>query len=224
MRFCASSEPLVENEGVETTVYSLAVSAPTQPDRRGSDRYLSLLRVGSIQVEGRRELCLIRNISAGGMMIRAYSNIAIGTSLSVELKQGDPVRGTVKWIEDGLTGVTFDAPIDVLLLLAPPGDGPRPRLPRIEVGCTAWVRQDGDVVRARVINVSQGGACVEARSPLTVDADVVVTLPGLTPAAGVVKWSDGGVYGLGFNRALVLSDLVEWLQGQQQEQRRNAAV
>lgn len=214
----------MENQAVETTTYSLATSAPTQPDRRGSDRYLSLLRVGSILVEGRRELCLIRNISAGGMMIRAYCNIPVDTRLSIELKQGDPVKGVVKWIEDDLTGVTFDEPIDVLMLLAPQGNAPRPRLPRIEVNCTAWVREDGDVVRTRVLNVSQGGVCVEARSSLTVGADVVITLPGLTPVAGVVKWSDGTAYGLSFNRALVLSELVGWLQEQQQEQRRKAAV
>jgi len=224
MRRCASSEPPVEDQAVETTTYSLATSAPTQPDRRGSDRYLSLLRVGSILVEGRRELCLIRNISAGGMMIRAYSEIPIGTVLSIELKQGDPVSGVVKWIEGDLTGVTFDSPIDVVLLLAPAGNGPRPRLPRIEVDCTAWVREDGDVIRARILNISQGGVCVEARGTLTVGADIVITLPGLTPAAGVVKWCDGSTHGLSFNRALVLSELVEWLQEQQQEQRRKAAV
>jgi hypothetical protein len=220
----ASSEPDVEDQAVETTAYSLAPSAPVQPDRRGSDRFLSLLRVGAIVIDGQRELCLIRNISAGGMMIRAYTDIKVGTPLSVELKQGDPVSGAVKWVEDGLTGVTFDSPIDVLLLLSPPGDGPRPRLPRIEVECAAWVRQDGDIVRIRVLNVSQGGLCVEARSPLTVGADVVVTLPGLTPAAGVVKWTDGGAYGLAFNRPLVLSDLVGWLQEQQHEQRRRAVA
>jgi hypothetical protein len=224
MRFRASSEPPVQDEPVETTVYSLAATAPTQPDRRGGDRYLSLLRVGAIEVADRRELCLIRNISAGGMMIRAYSRIAVGTRLTVELKQGDPVSGIVKWTEDGLTGVTFDAPIDVLLLLAPPGDGARPRLPRIEVECTAWVRQDGDVIRTRVINISQGGIRVEARASLTVSADVVVTLPGLTPAAGVVKWSDGETYGLAFNRALVLSELVDWLKDQQQEEQRRAVA
>jgi hypothetical protein len=224
MQHSPSSEPLVEEQAVETTIYSLAASPPTQPDRRGGERYLSLLRVGAIMVGERRELCLIRNISAGGMMIRAYSDIPVGTTLSVELKQGDPVSGIVKWVDGDLTGVTFDSPIDVLLLLAPPGDGPRPRLPRIEVECTAWVRQDGDVIRTRVSNVSQGGVCVEARSPLTVAANVVVTLPGLTPAPGVVKWNDGRTYGLAFNRALVLSELVEWLQQQQQDQRRRAVA
>jgi hypothetical protein len=58
---------------------------------------------------------------------------------------------------------------------------------------------------------------------LTVGADVVVTLPGLAPAAGVVKWTDGGTYGISFNRSLVLSNLVAWLKDQQQEQRSRAA-
>ncbi|HEY4070529.1 MAG TPA: PilZ domain-containing protein [Sphingomicrobium sp.] len=214
----------MEEQAVETTIYSLAASPPRQPDRRGGERYLSLLRVGAIMVGEQRELCLIRNISAGGMMIRAYSDIPLGTALTVELKQGDPVSGIVKWVEDGLTGVTFDSPIDVLLLLAPPGDGPRPRLPRIEVECTAWVREDGDVIRTRVVNISQGGICVETPAPLTVGADIVVTLPALTPAAGVVKWNEGSTYGLAFNRALVLSELVEWLQQRQQEQRRSAVA
>ena len=142
----------MQEQPVETTLYSLAASAPARPDRRSEERYLSLLRVGAMTVAGTRELCLIRNISAGGMMIRAYSHINVGTRLSIELKQGDAVSGIVQWVENGLTGVTFDSPIDVLGLLAS-GTGPRPRLPRIEVDCTAWVRQDGDVVRTRAVNV-----------------------------------------------------------------------
>ena len=159
------------------------------------------------------------------MMIRAYSPISVGTPVTIELKQGDPVTGVAKWVEDDLTGITFDAAIDVLLLLAPPGDGPRPRLPRIEVECTAWVREDGDVIRTIVQNISQGGLCVDSRARLTVGANVVVTLPGLTPAAGVVRWrNDAGTYGIGFNRALILSELVEWLQDQQHDQRRKVVA
>jgi hypothetical protein len=213
----------VEQQSVETTIYSLAASAPKQPDRRESDRFLSLLRVGAISVEGQRELCLIRNVSVGGMMIRAYSPIEVGTRLSVELKQGDPVSGTVRWVENGLTGVSFDAPIDVVQLLSAPGDGPRPRLPRIEVDCKGWVRQDGEVARGRITNISQGGIRMECDARLEIGGDVVVTLPGMAPIAGVAKWSDSETYGVAFNRALVLSSLVQWLKDQQQEQRRSAA-
>ena len=214
----------MQEKSVETTVYSLAAAAPAQPNRRGGERHLSLLRVGAILIEGRRELCLIRNISAGGMMIRAYSPIKPRMPISIELKQGDPVRGMVQWTDGDLAGVAFDTPIDVVALLAPPSEGPRPRLPRIEVESTAWVRQDADVIRTRTINVSQGGIRVQTTAALNVGGGVVVTLPGLTPAAGVVKWNEGEAYGIAFNRALILSELVQWLQDQQQDQRRRVAV
>jgi hypothetical protein len=80
------------------------------------------------------------------------------------------------------------------------------------------------LLRARLVNVSQGGVRLETTADLVVGGDVVVTLPGLTPAAGVVKWHGGESYGVGFNRALVLSDLVQWLQEQQLNQARKMAV
>jgi len=214
----------MQEDSVETTVYSLAAAAPAQPNRRSKERHLSLLRVGAILIEGRRELCLIRNISAGGMMIRAYSPIRASTPISIELKHGEPISGMIQWAEHDLAGVAFDAPIDVVALLTPPSKGLRPRLPRIEIECTAWVRQDADVIRTRAINVSQGGVCVETSAALTIGGGVVVTLPGLTPAAGLVKWNEGEAYGIAFNRALVLSELVQWLRDQQQERRRRVAV
>lgn len=206
-------EPHLDDQPVESTVYSLAESPPQPPERRSGERYLSLLRVGSLMIGDRRELCLIRNISAGGMMIRAYSTIPLGTTLSVELKQGDPATGTAQWNDDGLTGVTFDKPIDVLDLLAPPGEGPRPRMPRIALECIAWVREGAHIRRTRAINISQGGLCVQSPVELTLDADVIVTLTGLAPLPGLVKWKDGDNYGIGFNRVLRLEDLVKWLQG-----------
>lgn len=89
---------MLDKRPVETTSYSLSGSAP-EPEQRSSERHLSLLRVGSLIVDTRRELCLIRNISAGGMMIRAYSTVAQGTPVSIELKQGEPVSGIVQWLK-----------------------------------------------------------------------------------------------------------------------------
>jgi hypothetical protein len=192
---------------------------PSPPERRSSERYLSLLRVGSLTIGERRELCLIRNISAGGMMIRAYSDILPGTAVSIELKQGDPVQGYVRWVEGELTGVTFDEPIDVLGLLSATTQGQRPRMPRIEVDCSGSIREGADVQRTRVLNISQGGICVEASKPLTPNSDVVVTLLGLVPLAAVVKWREGDTYGIGFNRKLQLSELVAWLREQQESER-----
>ena len=200
---------------VEQTVYSLSEDAPAPPDRRNGERYLSLLRVGALLVDGRRELCLVRNVSAGGMLIRPYSPIEAGTVVSVELKHGETVSGVARWIEDGLVGIAFDEPIDVITLLTASEDGPQPRMPRIELSCTAWVREDADIHRTRTINISQGGMCVEGDSGLRVDADVIVSLAGLGPLAGLVKWQEGDRYGIGFNRVLAVNELMSFLRQQQ---------
>ena len=213
---------------VETTNYSISAAPPVQPDRRKGERrkgerYLSLLRVGALVVDGRRELCLIRNVSAGGMMIRPYSPIEAGTRLSVELKHGESVSGVAHWSENGLTGIIFDTKVDVITLLNAPGGAPRPRMPRIELECTASLRQDGEVSNARVVNISQGGICVESPTRLQLDGDVVVSLPGLHSAAGVVRWREGHYYGIGFNRVYPVDELMAFLREQQRDDRRQAA-
>jgi len=98
----------------------------------------------------------VRNVSAGGMLIRPYSPVTAGTAgtaVAVELKHGDMVRGIAKWIEGGLVGIAFEQPIDVVSLLTSPEDGPQPRMPRIKLNCTAWVREDADIYRTRTLNI-----------------------------------------------------------------------
>ncbi|HJP68047.1 MAG TPA: PilZ domain-containing protein [Sphingomicrobium sp.] len=209
---------------VETTQYSLSSEAPVQPDRRHGERYVSLLRVGALVAGGRRELCLIRNISAGGMMIRPFSSLPTGTAVSVELKHGESVSGVSQWSDKGLIGITFDEPIDVLELLAGSGDAPRPRMPRIELNCAALLRCDGDVSRVRVVNVSQGGACVSTTAEIELNANVVLSLPGLHAAAGVTKWKEGNEYGIGFNRVFPVHELMGFLKQQQREEQHKRAV
>jgi hypothetical protein len=214
---------MLSKKPVETTLYSLSDAPPAQPDRRSEDRYVSLLRVGALLVSGRRELCLIRNISAGGMMIRAYSPLEPGTAVSIELKQGDPVGGIAQWADGDLVGITFDAPIDVVALLSAASTGPRPRMPRIELDCTVSLREGADVHRGKAVNISQGGVRVEAEAELRLGAHVIVSINGLPPAAGVVKWKDETSYGIGFNRVFPVCELMDFIQGQQQELSRLAS-
>jgi PilZ domain len=216
--------PELAKKLVETTHYSLSTAAPERPDRRQDERYVSLLRVGALVIRGRRELCLIRNISAGGMMIRPYSPVMPGSRLSVELKHGEAVDGVAQWSDKGLVGVVFDAPIDVLALLSATEGTPRPRMPRIDLSCSASVRCDGDVFRAQVVNISQGGICVKSSSEVEVDANVVVSLIGLHAAAGVVKWRDREYYGIGFNRVYPVHELMAFLSDQQRHERERRSV
>jgi hypothetical protein len=203
----------LDNQAVETTVYSLDEEPPKRRRPRAK-RHLTLYRVGALTIGERRELCLIKNVSAGGMLIRVYSDIPPGTRLSVELKQGEPVAGTARWADKDSVGVVFDAPIDVLSLISLRQEGPRPRMPRIEVGCTATIRDGATVIRTKAVNVSQGGLQIHSSVELAVGADVIVTLTGLAPEPALVIWRDGDCYGLAFNRVLAITQLVAWLQAQ----------
>src|SRR5688500_14525690 len=106
-------------------------TVPQVAERRGEERYLTLFRVGSPLVAGERQLCLIKNISTGGMLIRAYSDLTPGTALSVELKQGQHIDGTVSWIDGHSAGIAFDTRVDIVDLLSISAEGPRPRMPRV---------------------------------------------------------------------------------------------
>jgi len=211
---------MLDEQRVETTLYSLGETVPEGSERRIGERHLSLLRVASLTIGERRELCLIRNISAGGMLIRAYCPIATGTRLTIELKQGEPISGTACWTKGECIGVSFDVPIDVLALLSASEIGPRPRMPRVEVDCTAWVRVGANVHRARTLDISQGGLKIEFRGLLPAKTEVVVSLAGLNPCPGVVRWSADGTCGITFNSVIPLPVLVSWLQDGRSQLRR----
>ncbi|MEO6581916.1 MAG: PilZ domain-containing protein [Sphingomicrobium sp.] len=213
----------MEDKPIETTLYSLGDAPPLETaDRRDSSRTLTLFRVGSVIVDGHRELCLIKNMSAGGMLIKSYCMIPAGTRVSVELKCGDSVAGTTSWVNGDTVGIEFDELVDVVALLALSMEGPRPRMPRIEVGCVAWVRDGADVHRVDALDVSQGGIKIASQRTFVVGGDVVVTLPGLPPFAGVVRWHNVGCFGVTLNKVLPLPMLVGWLHEQRERLRATA--
>ena len=205
----------MNQQPAETTLYSLDDGLPCPPRRRRGERQISLLRVGALTFEGRRELCLIRNISAGGMLIRAYCAIAPGTAVEIELKEGESVAGTARWTTDECVGVTFDQPIDVLALLSSSEGSPHPRMPRVEIACAADLRVDASVYRIRALDISQGGLKLESSQELPIGAYVILSLPRLKPFPGMIRWGYNGTYGITFNRVIPLPSLVEWLHDQQ---------
>lgn len=202
----------MEEMPIETTVYSMSAEPPQEPDRRADERHLTLFRVGTIVIGERRELCLVKNISAGGTLIRVYCALEPETSVRIEMKEAQPIAGQVTWVKGGDAGITFDERVDVIELLKSSDEDPRPRMPRIEVQCVCFVRQGAIVHRSIVHNISQGGLSVETPNGLAVDGNVTVTLPGLPSQDAAVRWKSGDRYGISFNSVLPLAALVSWLQ------------
>lgn len=210
----------MKQQPVETTLYSLSDAPPRAPEeRREGDRLMTLYRVGSLWIGDSRELCLIKNICAGGMMVRAYCTIPEGTRVMIELKCGQPISGVVSWIRDVHLGISFDDPVDILDVLSTSMDGPRPRMPRVQVDCFVTLREGASTHRVQLSDISQGGLKIRCEVPCAPSSDVVVTLPGIAPQRGVVRWVEGDHVGITFNHMLALPTLVEWLRDQRDSSR-----
>ena len=200
---------------VEETSFSVSRKVPDPPERRLQERHLTILRVGTLIVDGRRELCLVRNISAGGLMAHVYCPLEIRQSVSIELKTNQPIEGQVIWLDDANVGIEFASPIDVTELLANPPvleNGWRPRLPRVEVNRLATLRVGARTYWVRTRDVSQGGVKVETDQPIEPGSDIVVTLENLRPMQGVVRWQNGTVCGISFNQHIPFAELIDWLK------------
>ena len=199
----------------EETVFSFSKDAPDPVGRTDQARRLTTLRVGTITIEGRRELCLIRNVSAGGLRAHVYSPLRDGQQVSVELKTNQQTSGSVSWVDGGTIGITFDQEIDVEELLASQtaNDGVQSRMPRVEVDCLGELRIGARTYPINTCDMSQGGVRVEVDHPLKVGENVVLTLQKFRPVAGVVRWYDEGQGGIAFNQVLPFHELMNWLRG-----------
>jgi len=176
---------------------------------------LTTLRVGTITIEGRRELCMIRNVSAGGLRAHVYSPLKEGDRVWVELKTNQQTAGSVSWVDGATVGISFDQEIDIAELLTSPAEGEsgiQPRMPRVEADCLGELRIGARRYPINTCDASQGGVGIEIDHPLRVGDNVVLTLQKLRPLAGVVRWYQNGQGGIGFNQVLPFHELVTWLR------------
>jgi hypothetical protein len=205
---------LVEDRTVETG-FSFSNAVPQPPERRTDERLIKILRVGTLIIDGRRELCLIRNISAGGMMAHVYSKLVADQEVTVELKATQPVPGRVVWADEAEAGIKFDTQVDVAELLANPAtldNGWRPRTPRVEIDRMATMRAGARTYWVHARDISQSGVKVETDHPPAADTEVVLALEGLRPLVGTVRWSNDTTCGIAFNQLIPFGELIAWLK------------
>lgn len=201
---------LEQQSTAEYTVISLSNAAPTAEERREGQRHMTVLQAGKIVAGERQELCLIRNISARGMMAEVFSDFAADERIGIEFKAGTETRGTVRWVENGRIGIEFERPIDVHHVLAPHGASLTPRSPRLRVDGRAGIEIDDETCSVTVVDISQGGMKVHHDGHLEQGAEVLVSVEGLPLRKAIVRWAEAGSAGLSFTRVMPLDRISYW--------------
>jgi hypothetical protein len=203
-----------DNDSLSSTTFSLSPSVPKPPERRQATRQLATFRVGKLVIGRSQELCLIRNISSGGLMAHVYSTRKVGERLSIELKSDQQVTGEIVWLKGSNIGVKFDAPVELEEVLGAPSRairGWRARSPRVEIEARARLRVGARYHRVTIRDLSQGGVKVEMDELPATGEEVVVTIEGLEPVKGVVRWQTESCAGISFNQPIPFTALTRWL-------------
>ena len=193
--------------------------AAADDEHRLSERKVVTVRwVAKLSGEKGQELCLIRNISSGGIMANIYSEHEVGEHIALEIRSGQLLEGEIVWLRDGCIGVRFHAELDVdeMLKAASSSDrsGLRTRAPRIEVYGQAHIKIGLRTYSVDLCDLSQGGVKVTLPEPIDPDKEVVVSIGGLEDRKSLIRWQRNGRAGLSFVRPISFDLLVEWLSAQ----------
>ena len=183
-------------------------------DRRQHMRHVTVLRVAKINTEQSEELCLVRNISASGMMVHVYSDLSVGDSVSTELNSGKPISGKVAWHREGMIGIEFDQKVNPDRVLSGHDFAPataHPRPPRVGLDLRGRIRVGSRYQAVTLCNISQGGANIRPSEPDAVLEKVILMDNGLPPIAGSVRWQDQEYAGIEFDIPVSFEVLARWV-------------
>lgn len=184
------------------------------PERRLGRRHISVLRVGRVEWDGRDHLCVIRNISPGGLMFDCLNPPHIGQSLAVELRTDKKMHGVVRWVKDGGAGIEFDRPIEVERILNEMRSAllrVRPRAPRFMRRGTVKLIGEGEPINADIVDISMGGISCRPNTPVRMGEAIVASIEGLCATNAELRWRKGDVVGVRFEKQLPWRGFQLWL-------------
>lgn len=188
-----------------------ASNEQSHSERRADRRHLAVLQIGKLILRDRQALCLVRNISAGGVMVQSTTPLRADDPIAIQLKASDAIPGRIAWVKELSAGISFNAPIDVDHVLLPdPESTILPRQPRLEVTANAKLTAGRDEHAVELWDISQGGAKI-AWSGALFEEKVELAVEGLPARAGRMCWTKNGFAGIAFNLALPFDVLADWV-------------
>jgi hypothetical protein len=182
-------------------------------DQRADARHRTVLQVAKLETARGDELCILRNVSAGGLEAVVYSDLAIGDAVRFELRTGRSMAGRVVWTNDSSIGVAFDRKVPILSYLAHQAIeemGRRVRSPRVRIAEPGILRlPDGDIL-AGIVDASQAGMRIRTDRNLTAGRECQVVAEGLGVRGALVRWCRDGEAGLQLKQPLGFREFAQW--------------
>ncbi|MGD9812037.1 MAG: PilZ domain-containing protein [Sphingobium sp.] len=187
--------------------------------RQGSERYVTVLKVGRAVINGQDSACMVRNMSREGAKLDLYHGVTKDQKITIELRSDKVVTGTVRWVGDHAAGIEFDEPVEVSDLLQNRSNRSvlrkLPRAPRFLAEADVQLDADHGAINGQLVNISLHGLCVKTTGRAKIDDKVLTRVTGLPPRSSTVRWLREGMIGLHFDMPMGFSELARWLEAHQ---------
>jgi len=198
----------------ELTVISSSPVVPRPPEKTLSNRHLPMLQVGKLVTETQQSLCLLRIISAAGVMAHASRPFTEGEPVAVGFRSSHIIPGHIVWTRNELIGIAFDkvADLDTVLAVQRRAVDGRflPESVRLDVASEASVETPVGTLTTELFDISLAGAKIGDLPELEVEMAVSLAVAGLPVRSGSLRWKDGGRAGIAFNLSMPYDVVAGW--------------
>jgi hypothetical protein len=181
------------------------VQPQSQAERRSSDRQRAIMRVAKLVSRQGEFICILRDVSSGGVGIRAFHDLPLSEEMSLVL--GNGASFPLRHVRGGPQGpaFAFQEPVDVVSILQEPSPYPK-RAIRFEVSAPMELTVGDDQFEVIALNLSQQGVRIETDARLAIDQPVVLSSQFLPDIEAKVRWRRHGEYGLVFQTSFTLHE------------------
>ncbi|MBV1691883.1 PilZ domain-containing protein [Novosphingobium sp. G106] len=180
------------------------------PDRRSSQRTLTIYRLVQIDSGGDRGFARCRNISDSGVRLELSMPLEMGAAVEIAFSPSNVLPGRVVWKVDHSCGIAFNAEVDsaaVLSRSAAELHGNRARPFRLNANLPARVSSDGKSRGTTVMDISQRGVKLTHDGSFHRGMSIRVVLASGAEREGVVQWVKGDTAGVYFIEPFSVDEL-----------------
>lgn len=189
----------------------MEAALPLTEDKRSGKRFTLVLRAAKLVAQGREYLCILRDVSQGGVKLRLFHALPDCRPLEIELGNGVRHRIEPVWQRGDLAGFRFvRGPVALPDLLGMTGPFPR-RGVRLRAELPVVVTGADGTHAATLRDISLDGARIDSATIHPLSARLLIQSSQLPAIPGRVRWRKGQAHGLAFERHFALDELARLL-------------
>lgn len=192
--------------GAVASEVSMEVAGGAGAERRTAPRFTSLIRAAKLVCSKGEFVCVVRDVSAGGVGLRCFHELPRDTSMALELQNGESFE--IEWVRGAGTEASFafaTGGVEVERLVRETWLYPKRPL-RLSLAIPVTLRLTAGCAPAVTQNLSQQGCRVETSTPLALAQPLCLEGRHLPAIRAKVRWRRDGHYGLAFDDTFSLRD------------------